>query len=200
MENNQNLFRCPWSEVSPLMTTYHDTEWGVPLHDDLKLFEFLVLDAFQAGLSWLTILKKRENFRFAFDNFNPTKIACYDEVKFAELIHNSDIIRNKMKISATINNAKAFLKIQEEFGLFSKFLWKFVDNKPLVNKWTSLKELPAKSELSDTISKEMVKRGFKFIGTTICYAFLQSTGLINDHIMTCYRYKEIISDSEILTL
>jgi DNA-3-methyladenine glycosylase I len=173
------------------MKAYHDNEWGMPLHDDQKLFEFLVLDAFQAGLSWSTILKKRENFRRAFDNFDYRKIARYDGKKVAKLLADSGIIRNRLKIAATITNAKAFLAIQEEFGNFDKYIWRFVDFKPRQNGWTSLKQIPAKTAQSDSMSKDLKQRGFSFVGSTICYAFMQAAGMVNDHLVTCFRHKEV---------
>ncbi|KPU27188.1 DNA-3-methyladenine glycosylase [Caloranaerobacter sp. TR13] len=184
--------RCGWVTNDPIYVRYHDEEWGVPIHDDGKLFEFLVLETFQAGLSWITILKKRENFRKAFDNFDPVKISNYDENKIEELMKNKGIIRNRKKIEAVINNAKAFLKIQKEFGSFDKYLWQFVGNKPIVNSWTDEPLIPSKTELSEKISKDLKKRGFKFFGPTICYAHMQAVGMVNDHITNCFRYKEII--------
>ena len=184
--------RCDWPTGNDIMIAYHDNEWGVPLHDDTKLFEFMILDAFQAGLSWLTIMKKRENFRQAFDNFDIQKIAAYGQDKIDMLLSDEGIIRNKAKINATINNAKVFLETQKEFGTFNKYIWSFVNHKPVNNGFTSLDELPANTELSDLMSKDLKKRGFKFVGTTICYAFMQAAGLVNDHVRDCYRYKEII--------
>ena len=171
------------------MIKYHDEEWGVPLHDDKKLFEFLVLDAFQAGLSWSTILNKRENFRKAFDGFDYKKIAKYSDKDFERLIMDAGIIRNRLKILATIENAKQFMEIQKEFGSFDKYIWGFVNGKPLVNNFKSLKEIPAKTEISDEMSKDLKKRGFKFVGSTICYAFMQAAGLVNDHTLNCFRRK-----------
>lgn len=184
--------RCNWTKDDMLMNAYHDNEWGVPEHDDHKLFEYLLLDTFQAGLSWKTILHKRENFRKAFDNFDYTKIALYDENKIAELMQNEGIIRNKLKVKAAVTNAIAFIKIQEEFGSFNKYIWQFVNNKTIVNNWEQLGDLPAKTTESDAMSKDMIKQGFKFVGSTICYAFMQGAGLINDHIINCYRHKEVI--------
>jgi DNA-3-methyladenine glycosylase I len=182
--------RCAWPS-DPLMIQYHDEEWGVPLHDDRKLFEFMVLDAFQAGLSWKTILNKRENFRKAFDNFDPEIIALYDEEKYNSLLADAGIIRNRAKIRATISNARAFLSVQNEFGSFDKYIWSFVGHKPIINSWKSLSELPAKTEVSDKMSKDLTKRGFKFVGSTICYAFMQAAGMVNDHVTTCFRYREV---------
>jgi DNA-3-methyladenine glycosylase I len=186
--------RCSWTNNNPVNNYYHDTEWGVKLHDDCKLFEFLILDAFQAGLSWLTILKKRENFRKALDNFDYHIIANYDENKVEELMKNEGIIRNRLKIKATISNAQKFIEIQKEFGSFDKYIWQFTDFKQLVNNHTTWKEIPTKSIESDKMSKDLQKRGFKFVGSTICYAFMQAAGMINDHEITCFRYREVMSD------
>jgi DNA-3-methyladenine glycosylase I len=183
--------RCAWCGKDPIYIEYHDKEWGVPVYDDHKLFEFLVLETFQAGLSWITILKKRENFREAFDNFDYKKIAEYDEEKFQELMNNAGIIRNKLKIRAAITNAAAFMEVQKEFGSFSKYIWGFTGGKPVVNHWKTLNEIPAKTELSDKISADMKKRGFKFVGSTIIYAQMQATGMVNDHVVDCFRYQEI---------
>lgn len=183
--------RCYWAGTDPLYLEYHDTEWGVPLYDDKTIFEFLILETFQAGLSWMTILKKRENFRKALDNFNYKKIAKYNEAKFNELINDKGIIRNRLKIKATITNAQAFIKIQKEFGSFSKYIWEFVDNKPIQNNYMSVSEVPAKTELSDKISADLKKRGFKFVGSTIVYSHMQATGMVNDHTPDCFRYKEV---------
>jgi len=191
MENNK--VRCSWPKKA-LDIDYHDLEWGVPVHDDRKIFEFLVLDAFQAGLSWSTILNKRENFRKAFDHFDYQKIAKYNQKKIDELIQNEGIIRNKLKISATIKNANAFIKVQQEFGSFDKYIWSFTDGKTIINQWNDIKEIPAKSKESDAMSKDLQKRGFTFVGSTICYAFMQAAGMINDHLVSCYRYKEIKYD------
>lgn len=182
--------RCAWIS-DPLMREYHDMEWGVELHDDRKLFEFMVLDAFQAGLSWKTILNKRENFRKAFDNFEPHIIAAYNEEKYGQLMADQGIIRNNSKINATITNAKAFLNVQKEFGSFDKYIWSFVDYKPVINAWQSLSEIPPKTGLSDIVSKDLSKRGFKFVGSTICYSFMQAAGMVNDHVVGCFRYKEV---------
>lgn len=184
------MMRCDWAK-NELAVHYHDAEWGVPQHDDRKLFEFLILEGAQAGLSWDTILRKRENYRAAFDDFDYQKIALYDEQKCAELLQNEGIIRNRLKIKSAIQNANAFLKIQEEFGSFDKYIWQFVGGKPLVNKRENLSEVPAKTEISDAISKDLKKRGFNFVGSTIMYAFMQACGLVNDHLVSCFRYKEI---------
>lgn len=183
--------RCNWGTSNNLMMEYHDTEWGVPLHDDQKLFEFIVLESFQAGLSWQIVLNKREAFREAFDNFDPAKVAQYNEDKIATLVQNKSIIRNKRKISACINNAQRFLEIQKEFGSFDTYIWGFVDYKPIVNAFTTSKELPAKTPLSDAISADLKKRGFSFVGSTVVYAHMQATGMVNDHIVSCFRYNEI---------
>ncbi len=183
--------RCPWPSDDSLMIKYHDKEWGVPLHNDRKLFEFLILEGFQAGLSWRTVLHKRENFRKAFDNFDFNKVAKYDKRKINSLLKDAGIIRNKLKIEGAITNAKAFIQVRKEFGTFDKYIWGFVNGKPIQNKFKSLKELPAKTELSDKISEDLKKRGFKFVGSTIVYAHMQATGMVNDHIISCYRHKEV---------
>ncbi len=183
--------RCNWSTSSEIMIKYHDEEWGVPLHDDRLLFEFFVLEGFQAGLSWQIVLKKREAFREAFDRFNPEIIAEYTPDKIEELVQNKAIIRNRMKIKACVNNAQRFLEVQKEFGSFDKYIWGFVNGKPIVNEFKSLKELPAKTELSDKLSADLKKRGFKFVGSTVIYAHMQATGMVNDHLVSCFRYKEV---------
>jgi DNA-3-methyladenine glycosylase I len=184
--------RCKWvPENIPIYVEYHDKEWGVPVHDDQKLFEFLVLDAFQAGLSWLTILNKRENFRKAFDNFDPVKIVKYDEKKIEELLADAGIIRNKQKINATIKNAKAFLRIQKEFGSFNSYIWSFVNGKTIKNCWKTDSEIPVKTNASERMSLDLKKRDFSFVGSTICYAFMQAAGLVNDHLVYCFRYSEV---------
>lgn len=183
--------RCEWVGNDPLYIQYHDTEWGVPVHDDRKLFEFLILEGAQAGLSWITILRKREGYQEAFNNFDPKVVARYDEAKIAELMQNSGIVRNRRKIEAAINNARLFLQIQEEFGSFDSYLWSFVEGKPVKNCWESISSVPASTPLSDTLSRALSKRGFKFVGTTICYSFMQAVGLVNDHIMECFRYNEV---------
>ncbi|WP_411678934.1 DNA-3-methyladenine glycosylase I [Clostridium thailandense] len=182
--------RCPWCGTDPLYIKYHDEEWGTPVHNDLKHFEFLVLESAQAGLSWITVLKKRENYRAVYDNFDPIKVAAYSEAKINELLGNAGIIRNRRKIEASINNAKIFLNIQKEFGSFDNYIWKFVDYKTITNSWKNMSELPATSDLSDKISKDFKKRGFRFLGSTIIYSYLQATGLINDHIITCFRHNK----------
>ena len=182
----KNKNRCAWCEKDDLYRKYHDEEWGKPVYDDGKLFEFLILETFQAGLNWYTILAKRENFRMALDNFDYKKVAAYDEYKIAELIQNAGIIRNQLKIKATISNAIAFMKVQEEFGSFSKYIWKFTDGKPIENNRKSLTEVPATTPLSDEISKDLKKRGFKFVGSTVVYAHMQATGMVNDHVKDCW--------------
>jgi len=183
--------RCPWPARKPLDEKYHDEEWGVPVHDDRKLFEFIVLDAFQAGLSWSTILNKRENFRKAFDNFEAEKIAAYNETKIQKLLQDSGIIRNKLKVRSTVRNAQIFLEIQKEFGSFDAFIWQFAGGKTKVNHWKSTEEVPVSTPESDAMSKALKQRGFKFVGTTICYAFMQAAGMVNDHLVECFRYKEV---------
>ena len=189
------LQRCDWPGSDELMIKYHDDEWGVPNHDDRKWFEYITLDAFQAGLSWAIVLNKRENFRKAFNNFDPKIIAEYDQIKVEELIQDAGIIRNKLKINATISNAKVFLDVQKEFSSFDNYIWRFVNGKPIVNHWKSITNLPASTVESDKLSTDLKKRGFKFVGTTICYAFMQSAGMVNDHLITCFRYKEIIENN-----
>jgi len=183
--------RCVWPSNNELMIAYHDTEWGVPLHDDRKLFEFLILDAFQAGLSWSTILNKRENFRKAFDNFEASKIARYKQAKIDKLLADAGIVRNKLKVAAAVTNAKAFLDVQKEFGSFDKYIWQFTGGRPLVNKWKTMRQIPPKTKESDAMSKDLLGRGFKFVGSTICYAFMQAAGMVNDHTVDCFRYKEV---------
>jgi DNA-3-methyladenine glycosylase I len=186
-----SLKRCAWPTNDPLMIEYHDCEWGVPLHDDRKFFEFIVLDSFQAGLSWATILRKRENFRLAFDAFDPALIAEYQVEKINELLSNPGIIRNRAKINATVKNARAFLEIQKEFGTFDRYIWRFVGNKPIVNRWRSIAELPAKSPEAEIMSRDLISRDFSFVGPTTCYAFMQAAGLVNDHEIGCFRYDKI---------
>jgi DNA-3-methyladenine glycosylase I len=183
-----NLDRCPWCGTDELYVKYHDEEWGVPVHDDRKHFEFLVLESAQAGLSWITVLRKRENYRIAYDDFDAIKISQYDENKINELMQNAGIIRNRRKIEASVNNSKCFLEIQKEFGSFDKYIWNFVNNEPIVNNWNNISEAPATSELSDKVSKDLKSKGFKFLGSTIIYAHLQATGIINDHLTTCFRH------------
>ncbi len=182
---------CNWPSNDPLMIRYHDEEWGVPLHNDRKIFEFFVLDAFQAGLSWRTVLHKRENFRKAFDNFNVKKISSYGEKEIARLLADEGIIRNKAKINATISNAGCFLAVQKEFGSFDKYIWQFTGGKPIKNKLKALSEMPVSSKESDEMSRDLKSRGFKFVGTTICYSFMQAAGMVNDHLVQCFRYQSL---------
>lgn len=182
--------RCGWVNEDPLYIAYHDHEWGIPIYDDKLLFEFLILEGAQAGLSWYTILKRRDNYRKAFDNFNPKKIALYDKRKITSLLKDEGIIRNKLKVESVVTNAKCYLDILKEFGNFSDYIWHFVGGKPVNNKWKSLKEVPDKTPLSDAMSKDLKKRGFKFVGSTICYAYMQAVGMINDHITSCFCYKK----------
>ena len=183
--------RCPWPGTDPLYVKYHDTEWGVPLHDDRKLFEFLLLDGFQAGLSWITILKKRPGYRNAFDNFEPEKIAAYDLHKVKALLSNKGIIRNKLKIKAAIQNARSFLAVLKEFESFDDYIWQFTGGKTIRNAWKTLAEIPAHTKASAAMSADLKKRGFKFVGPTICYAFMQAAGMVNDHLVDCFRYNEV---------
>jgi DNA-3-methyladenine glycosylase I len=183
--------RCPWCESDDMYINYHDKEWGVPVHDDRKHFEFLVLESFQAGLSWRTILKKRENFKKAFDGFDPKKVAKYNKKKIGKLMKNAGIIRNRMKIEASINNAQRFLEVQKEFGSFDKYIWEFTNFKPKINSWKRMSQIPATTKLSDEISKDLKKRGFKFVGSTTIYAHIQAIGLVNDHITSCFRYDQL---------
>jgi DNA-3-methyladenine glycosylase I len=177
--------RCEWASKHEIMSRYHDEEWGKPLHDDQKLFEFLILEGMQAGLSWLTILRKREAFRLAYNNFDVREVAAFDQQKVEELMLNAGIIRNRLKILASINNAKRFLEVAEEFGSFDRYIWSFVNSEPLINHWEKLSEIPAKTELSDRISKDLIRRGFKFVGSTVVYSHLQATGMVNDHLVSC---------------
>jgi DNA-3-methyladenine glycosylase I len=182
--------RCPWAGDDPLYCAYHDEEWGVPVHDDQRLFEFLILEGAQAGLSWITVLRKRANYRQAFAEFDPIKVARFDQARREKLMLNEGIIRNRLKIEAAIINAKAFLAVQKEFGSFDAYIWSFVDGKPIVNHWRSMKEVPASTAISDAMSKDLKKRGFKFVGSTICYALMQACGLVNDHLVGCHRGPE----------
>lgn len=182
-----NKKRCSWCSNDPLYIAYHDTEWGVPIYDDQLLFEFLILEGMQAGLSWHMILQKREAFRIAFDNFDAKKIAKYDQRKINLLLTNPGIIRNKLKINATVKNAESFLKVQKEWGNFSSYIWHFVDGHPIINHWKNVKQVPSKTDISDAMSKDLKKRGFKFVGSTICYAFMQAVGMVNDHTTDCFR-------------
>lgn len=181
--------RCEWCGDDPLYVQYHDAEWGVPVYDDRKLFEFLLLEGAQAGLSWITILRKRAHYRQAFDDFDPDKIARYDEAKLADLLQNPGIVRNRLKVETAVKNARAYLDIQQTEGSFSRFLWQFVDGQPLQNRWLALNEIPAATAVSQTMSKTLKKRGFNFVGPTICYAFMQAVGMVNDHVITCFRHE-----------
>jgi DNA-3-methyladenine glycosylase I len=183
--------RCQWSTSDPLYIRYHDEEWGVPVHDDRLIFEFLILEGAQAGLSWLTILKRREHYREAFDLFDPQKVAAYDENRIAQLLSDTGIIRNRRKIESAVTNAKAFLAVQREFGSFDRYIWDFVGGKPIINTWENLAEIPAQTVESVAMSKDLVRRGFKFVGPTICYAHMQATGMVNDHLVDCFRYTEL---------
>ncbi|MBI3242521.1 MAG: DNA-3-methyladenine glycosylase I [Chloroflexi bacterium] len=183
--------RCAWPGQNQLMIDYHDTEWGVPVHDDRRLFEFLILEGAQAGLTWQTILNKRENYRRAFDGFDPVKVAAYTEADVARLLADPGIVRNKLKVRAAISNARAFLEVQREFGSFDKYIWGFVGGQPIKNSFKSLSEIPPKTQESDAMSKDLLKRGFKFVGSTICYAFMQAAGLVNDHAVDCFRYDAV---------
>lgn len=189
--NSIHMRRCAWSGTDPLYIHYHDTEWGLPVHDDLKLFEFLILEGAQAGLSWLTVLKKRENYRKAFDAFDPEKVARYNQAKVEMLLQNPGIIRNRLKVESAVKNAQAFLKVVDEFGSFDAYQWRFVDGKPLQNKIKSLKEIPARSPISDAFSKDLKQRGFNFVGSTIMYAHMQAVGMVNDHLIDCFRHCEV---------
>lgn len=187
----RKLKRCTWAGDDPIYQSYHDKEWGVPVHNDKKLFEFLILEGAQAGLSWITVLKKRPAFRKAFDGFDYNKVAEYGEDKVRELLANADIIRNRLKINSAVQNAQAFLKVRQEFGTFNKYIWEFVKHKPIQNKWPSLKAMPAKTELAEILSKDLKKRGFNFVGPVIVYSHMQATGMVNDHTVDCFRHKEI---------
>jgi DNA-3-methyladenine glycosylase I len=188
---NTQLKRCAWSEGDPLLIDYHDKVWGLPLHDDQKLFEMLILEGAQAGLSWITVLKKRQAYREAFDRFDPEKVARYGEAKIAELLNNPGIIRNKLKVNSAVRNAQAFLKVQEEFGSFDAYIWQFTDGQPIVNSWKSMSDIPAETPESQAMSKDLKLRGFNFVGPTICYAHMQATGMVNDHVIDCFRYDQV---------
>ena len=185
--------RCGWVPEDPMYISYHDQEWGVPVHSDRLLFEFLILEGAQAGLSWSTILKKRENYRLAFGDFDPVKVASYDEEKIARLLNNPGIVRNRLKVNAAVTNARAFLAVQDEFGSFDTYVWQFVGGKPRHNAWANLSQIPARTPESDILSKDLIRRGFKFVGSTICYAHMQATGMVNDHTIDCFRYQDIIA-------
>ena len=186
-----NKNRCVWATTDALYQNYHDTEWGVPLHNDQRLLEFLILEGAQAGLSWITILRKRENYRAAFDNFDATRIAAYSANKIESLLQNPGIVRNRLKVEAAVINAQKFLEVQDEFGSFDQFIWQFVGGKPKQNSWSGLADIPASTPESDAMSKELKRRGFKFVGPTICYAHMQATGMVNDHTTNCFRHKEL---------
>jgi len=183
--------RCSWANSSTLYLEYHDSEWGVPVHNERLLFEFLILEGAQAGLSWSTILNKRQEYIQAFDNFEPTKVASYDDAKVQALLANIGIVRNRLKIQAAIQNARSFLEVQDQYGSFDAYIWQFVDGKPVQNSWKSLQEIPATTKESDAMSKELKKRGFTFVGSTICYAFMQAVGIVNDHTVDCFRWQEV---------
>lgn len=186
--------RCPWAASGPLEAAYHDREWGVPVHDDRILFEFLVLEAAQAGLSWSTILKKRDGYRLAYDGFDPQRVARYGARRLRVLLGNPGIVRNRLKLEASVTNARRFLEVQEAFGSFDAYLWRFTDGATLVNRWRSPRQVPARTELSEMLSKDLRKRGFRFVGGTICYAFMQAVGMVNDHLITCFRHRELVHD------
>lgn len=190
-EDATERVRCPWAR-NDLAIRYHDEEWGVPVHDDRRLFEFLVLEGAQAGLSWDTILKKRENYRLAFDQFDAARIARYQQRKIVRLLADRGIVRNRLKIASTVQNARAFIKIQEQAGSFDRYIWQFVDGRPLTSAWKSLRQVPARTPQSDAISKDLQKRGFNFVGSTICYAFMQAVGMVNDHLVDCFRYRTMM--------
>jgi DNA-3-methyladenine glycosylase I len=189
--------RCSWCGDAPLYVAYHDEEWGVPVFDDRTLFEFLILEGAQAGLSWSTILNKRENYRRAFDNFDAEKVARYDGIKIASLLSDPGIVRNQLKIGSAVTNAQAFLKVREEWGSFSAYIWSFVDGRPIQNSWRTLSEIPAKTPLAEALSKDLKKRGFRFVGPTIIYAHMQATGMVNDHLVDCFRHPEIVAMSKV---
>jgi DNA-3-methyladenine glycosylase I len=192
MTDRNNLSRCPWAQ-GELYVAYHDQEWGVPLHDDRRLFEFLILEGAQAGLSWITILKKRDNYRAAFDRFDPALVARYGKRKRDQLLADAGIVRNRLKIDSAIQNAKSFLAVQEEFGSFDQYVWQFVGGRPIQNRWKAMSEVPARNSESDAMSKDLRRRGFRFVGSTICYAFMQAVGMVNDHLLDCFRYRELRS-------
>lgn len=191
MTRGNSIRRCEWSTSDPLYIEYHDKEWGVPLHDDRQIFEFLCLEGAQAGLSWITILKKRDHYRKAFDRFDPQKVAQYDQKRIANLLQNPGIVRNRLKVNAFVTNARAFLAVQEEFGTFDKYVWRFVGGKPRQNRWKTIRQIPSNTPESDAMSKDLKQRGFTFVGSTICYAHMQATGMVNDHVVDCHRYKTV---------
>ncbi|MBX3066939.1 MAG: DNA-3-methyladenine glycosylase I [Anaerolineae bacterium] len=192
MSNADNVHRCGWASLTePLYVAYHDNEWGVPNHDEKSLFEFVVLEGMQAGLSWITILKKRDNFRAAFDGFDPQAVAQYDDAKIEALMQDKGIVRNRMKIIAAVQNARSFLQVQQDFGSFDSYIWKFVGGAPIRNQWRTLKDIPAETVESRRMSKDLLKRGFRFVGPTICYAFMQACGMVNDHVVDCFRHEQV---------
>ncbi|WP_277058559.1 DNA-3-methyladenine glycosylase I [Trichlorobacter lovleyi] len=191
MTTSTHPTRCAWTGADQLYRDYHDLEWGVPVHDDRLLFEFLTLEGAQAGLSWITVLRKRESYRAAFSGFDPELVARFDEQKVAELLANPGIVRNRLKIASTISNAHAFLQVQEQFGSFDAYLWRFVDGRPIQNSWRSIKEVPASTPVSDSLSRDLKKHGFRFVGSTICYAMMQAVGMVNDHTVDCFRWQEL---------
>lgn len=191
MDNASTILRCNWAGTDALYQNYHDQEWGVPVHDDRLLFEFLTLEGAQAGLSWITILRKREAYRLAFAAFDPVQVARFDEAKIGELLLNPGIVRNRLKVDSTVTNARAFLKVQEEFGSFDAYQWRFVDGKPIQNAWRNPKEVPSSTRVSDAMSRDLKQRGFRFVGTTICYAHMQAVGMVNDHTVDCFRWPEV---------
>jgi len=188
----EKIFRCEWANRGPREMAYHDREWGVPVHDDRLLFEFLILEGAQAGLSWSIVLKKREALRKAFDEFEPAKVACYGKEKIQKLLENPELIRNPAKIVSAVRNARSFLQVQKEFGSFDCYVWRFVDGKTIHNKWRRMDEVPARTPLSDKLSKDLQRRGFSFVGSTICYAFMQAVGMVNDHVIQCFRHRELV--------
>jgi DNA-3-methyladenine glycosylase I len=193
---NPTITRCHWA-TTDFSIPYHDGEWGVPLHDDRRLFEYIILDGAQAGLSWETILRKREGYRRAFAEFDPVKVARFNDKKIERLMADASIVRNRLKITSSVSNASAFLKVQEEFGTFDAYIWRFVDGRPMVNTWTTMKQIPAQSPLSQAMSKELIGRGFRFVGPTICYAFMQAAGMVNDHLVDCFRHRQVSKTSGI---
>jgi DNA-3-methyladenine glycosylase I len=195
MENAASCTRCAWAGSDPLYQAYHDLEWGVPVHDDRLLFEFLILEGAQAGLSWITILRKRQGYRTAFAGFDPELVARFDEAKVAELLANPAIVRNRLKVASAISNARAFLKVQEEFGSFDAYQWRFVDGSPILNAWRDITEVPASTPVSDALSRDLKQRGFRFVGSTICYAHMQAVGMVNDHTIDCFRRRELVCNS-----
>jgi DNA-3-methyladenine glycosylase I len=196
LEGDGSVKRCEWANGSELEQAYHDNEWGVPVHDDRLLFEFLILEGAQAGLSWSTILNKRENYRIAFDRFDPNRVSRYSEEKIAQLLMNPGIVRNKLKVNAAVSNARAFIAVQKEFGSFDSYIWSFVDGKTIHNHWKAMTDIPANTTESDAMSKDLKKRGFKFVGSTICYAFMQAVGMVNDHTVDCFRHRQAYEFSE----